>query len=108
MERLSNIPNNVDFVTESKINSDGSFYRKYKSGWLEQGGSLNTIEGTVTLLKPYKDTKYIVTRLLREDTTQAQLYNKNFSYFNITTTGFNIRNYQETRDSVWLACGQGA
>ena len=105
---LSNIPNNVDFVTESKINSDGSFYRKYKSGWLEQGGSLNTIEGTVTLLKPYKDTKYIVTRLLREDTTQAQLYNKNFSYFNITTTGFNIRNYQETRDSVWLACGQGA
>lgn len=45
--------------------ADGSWYRKYSDGWLEQGGiiAINTTDSfiTATLLKAFKDTKYIVT-----------------------------------------------
>ena len=59
---LGNVPSNYDYVVESQVNSDGSWYRKYKSGWLEQGGvtpaleiPLNPTSGvaTVTFLKPF-------------------------------------------------------
>ena len=31
---LGNIPSNYDYVVESQVNANGSWYRKYKSGWL--------------------------------------------------------------------------
>jgi hypothetical protein len=34
---LSNIPNNIDYVIETWKSGD-SWYRKFKSGWIEQGG----------------------------------------------------------------------
>ena len=55
---------NIDYVVESKVNADGSWYRKYKSGWLEQGGQTPTVAAgsttTVTLLKPYNNVVYNV------------------------------------------------
>ena len=59
---LSNVLANIDYVVESKVNADGSWYRKYKSGWLEQGGiiSPSSAWGTINLLKPYVNTQYIV------------------------------------------------
>ena len=55
---------NIDYVVESQVNSDGSWYRKYKSGWLEQGGISSSVAGgattTVTLPKPYSNTNYNV------------------------------------------------
>ena len=57
---LSNVSSNIDYVVESQINEDGSWYRKYKSGWLEQGVK-QTAEGqTLTFLKPFADTNYTV------------------------------------------------
>ena len=53
-----------DYVVESQVLIDGSWYRKYKSGWLEQGGISGSIAGsaraTITLLKPYGNTLYSV------------------------------------------------
>lgn len=60
---LSNCPANYDYVVESKYptTADPSWYRKYKSGWLEQGGlAKNDADVTVTLLKPFADTNYSV------------------------------------------------
>lgn len=60
---LSNCPANYDYVVESKYPTaaDPSWYRKYKSGWLEQGGlAKNDADATVTLLKPFADTNYSV------------------------------------------------
>lgn len=40
---LSNVPDNYDYVVESQLpTADNSYmwYRKYKSGWVEQGGSI--------------------------------------------------------------------
>jgi hypothetical protein len=38
---LANVDSNIDYVVESWRAEDGSsWYRKYRSGWIEQGGSL--------------------------------------------------------------------
>ncbi|MEG2249006.1 MAG: hypothetical protein RSB88_08855, partial [Akkermansia sp.] len=37
----SNPPANVDYVVESWMSDDGeNWYRKFKSGWIEQGGNI--------------------------------------------------------------------
>ena len=60
---------NIDYVVESQVNADGSWYRKYKSGWLEQGGlvaSTSGATGTVqTFIKPYTDANYTLTATAR-------------------------------------------
>ena len=60
---LGNIPSNYDYVVES-YNDGTNWYRKYKSGWIEQGGQTPTVAGgattTVTLLKPYNNAVYNV------------------------------------------------
>lgn len=53
------------YITESVVNSDGSWYRKYSDDWLEQGGFLpatgsNYTNVTVTLLKPFLNINYLV------------------------------------------------
>ena len=46
---------NIDYVVERQVNADGSWYRKYKSGWWEQGGLVNVENTTVTFPKPFSD-----------------------------------------------------
>lgn len=61
------IPENYDYVIESKLptEEDPSWYRLYKSGWIEQGGyEDNPNESqplTVNLLKPFVSTNYSIT-----------------------------------------------
>ena len=106
---LSNVSSNIDYVVESQVNEDGSFYRKYKSGLLEQGGIVSITEGTINLLKPYKNINYIVTKLMRDTENVSGYINyRNSSYFNITTTSFNIRNGGSDISCAWFAIGQGA
>lgn len=60
---LGNIPSNYDYVVESQVNADGSWYRKYKSGWLEQGRLVtgtSTAQNAYTLLKPFASANYKV------------------------------------------------
>lgn len=66
---LSNVPTGYDYVIEYQVNTDGSWYRKYKSGWLEQGGLVARTSGATgtvqTLLKPFANANYTLTATAR-------------------------------------------
>lgn len=94
----------VDYVVESQVNADGSWYRVYKSGWIEQGGLLNVANATVTFPKPFSAPP--VTLLLCSYNTASAYTTKPVS---VTTTSFAIYQYQGYYSPCyWYACGQGA
>lgn len=108
---LSNVSSNIDYIVESKVNSDGSWYRKYKSGWLEQGGIGLTVSpdgtNTVTLIKPFKDTKYIVNWLDQDGYMIIGAGTRGIS--DKTTTSFVACNGQDKDMNIgWIAIGRGA
>lgn len=108
---LSNVSGNIDYIVESKVNSNGSWYRKYKSGWLEQGGIGLTVSAdgtkTVTLIKPFEDTKYIVNWLCQDGSTLSSSGTRGIS--NKTTTSFVACNGQDKDMNIgWIAIGKGA
>ena len=93
---------NIDYVVESQVNADGSWYRKYKSGWLEQGGFLNVANATVTFPKPFSVSP--VTILLC-DTKTGSAYTAKPT--NITSTSFVVWQYQGYYEPCyWYVCGQ--
>lgn len=59
---LSNVPANIDYVVEYKnpTDSDPNWYRKWKSGKLEQGGVVPATVGNITFPKPFANTNYTV------------------------------------------------
>lgn len=108
---LSNVSSNIDYIVESKVNSNGSWYRKYKSGWLEQGGIGLTVSAdgtkTVTLIKPFKDTEYIVNWLCQDGSVTISSGTRGVS--NKKTTSFVACNGQDKDMNIgWIAIGQGA
>lgn len=108
---LSNVSSNIDYIVESKVKSDGSWYRKYKSGWLEQGGIGLTVsvdgKKTVTLIKPFKNTKYIVNWLDQNGFMINGEGTRGIS--DKTTTSFVACNGQDRNMNIgWIAFGQGA
>lgn len=102
---LSNVLANIDYVVESQVNSDGSWYRKYKSGWLEQGGTFKGVsqsETPYTLLKPFANVIY---KVLVSPVGQ----NINCWVGAKTTTTVVIQSSQQATYGVcWRAEGQGA
>lgn len=100
-----------DYVVESQILGDGSWYRKYKSGWLEQGGQTPTVAGgrttTVTLLKPYNNTAYnVIVQPVGAYTNSGEANNVIPTR---TTTNFVLACGQiATQAFSWRAEGQGA
>ena len=90
---------NIDYIIESKLptTEDPTWYRLYKSGWLEQGGQSL---GLVNFLKPYRDTTYTVTASSNSVSGYEQVNNP-------TPTSITIG--QSNNKSVfWIACGQSA
>lgn len=65
---LSNIPSAYDYVVQT-YKSGTTWYRKYKSGWVEQGGYDTDVVGsgandtteTYTFLVPMQDSNYTLT-----------------------------------------------
>jgi hypothetical protein len=56
---FGNVADNLDFVVESYSDNAGNWYRKYRSGWIEQGGFCPTgAKPTVTFLQPFSNTNY--------------------------------------------------
>ena len=116
---LGNIPSNYDYVVESQVNADGSWYRKYKSGWVEQGGSLSYSAvrqkwEQITLLKPMQNLNYNITIMpLSAYRGNAMAYAIMSSVGNKTVTSFlaNCWGFSDGDVSVgftWTAEGQGA
>ena len=93
-----------DYVVETYTDEQGNWYRKYKSGWLEQGGLLNVANATVTFPKPFSDAP--ATLLLCNANTASAYTGKPTS---VTTTSFVIWQYQGYYEPCyWYVCGQGA
>ena len=83
--------NNADYVIESQLptsTNNYTWYRLYKSGWIEQGGKTTSRDETVTFPKAFADTNYTIVgneifdspeaeyelSIVRTSTTQARLY----------------------------------
>lgn len=96
-------PSNYDYVVESYKDDQGNWYRKYKSGWLEQGGVV-TAAGEVTLLKPFANTAYSVqaTSLYTNYTNWGLGINKT------SVSSFHLNMNIGTQGAMWEAKGQGA
>lgn len=111
---LSNVLANIDYVVESKFPTadDPSWYRVYKSGWIEQGGLINHTQGeyakaVVTFNKQYLNDKYTFTSsCIGKVSLQVSI-----GTGERTPTGLNVywdgSNTDATQVS-WYACGMGA
>ena len=101
---LSNVLSTIDYVVEAQVLSDGSWYRKYKSGWIEQGGLVNVANATVTFPKPFSAVP--ATLLLCSANTVSAYTTKPTA---VTVTSFGLWQYQGYYNPCyWYACGQGA
>jgi len=95
------------------VDSDGSgvrWYRKWKSGWLEQGGqkynnAYNETGGTtVSFLKPFADTTYTIV-LTPSNTSVVWTYQASTASTKLTTTSFNIVSNSGAGSLCWYAAG---
>lgn len=114
-----------DYVVESYSDGNGNWYRKYKSGWVEQGGvlpvSTKVVNTVVSLLKPFATNRYTVLTQNYHDgdtiNTDSRFSDHSISriaVFNFTATSFNVYYGQSKYGSkdglgqkIWYACGQG-
>ena len=117
---LGNVPSNYDYVVES-YNDGTNWYRKYKSGWLEQGGQFRTPTtqrqtwGVITFLKPFSNTNYNVQAVVHSPyrTDTLLVYMGMASIGNKTTTkvdvgAYGISDADKNNGFDWRAEGQGA
>lgn len=115
---LSNVPTNIDYVVEYKnpTDSDPNWYRKWKSGKLEQGGIVPAIVGNITFLKPFANTNYTVIgnvsltyrRVAQGDGSGSVLFfpeETSFCYMTLAARNFGDIGNQNIS---WRAEGQGA
>jgi len=93
----------VDYVVDSYSDTDGNWYRVYKSGWVEQGGyAENSSNVSVTLMKEYASAKYTVVATAAKGYSTYIIANaKTSTYFTIGVNANNMGFY-------WHCAGQGA
>lgn len=115
---LSNVPANIDYVVDYKnpTDSDPNWYRKWKSGKLEQGGIVPVSTENITFLKPFANTNYTVIgnisltyrRKKEGDNSGSILFFPEATSFCYVT--FAARNFGDigTQNISWRAEGQGA
>lgn len=106
----------ADYVIEWQLptaENNYSWYRKYKSGWIEQGGIIAaeaaSTTGTVVLPTPFTTTSYKVDLIYEHDSSLANGYW--LRYKNLTTTSFDYaadtwnNYYKPTVQKRWMAVG---
>lgn len=111
---LKIIETGADYVVASGRSSDNTkWYRQWKSGWLEQGGTLpantNWANSTISFLKTFKDISY--TYVQGGIAYSAWTTNGDWSCptGNKTTSSISVRHYSNVSfGTSWYACGQGA
>lgn len=119
-DKIPTVPDisGYDFVTETNVVGT-TWYRKYKSGWVEQGGKLDIgtiaattgINQTVTMVKPMANTNFSVNLSCAStaaEKTVVELIN------NRTVNSVQIRYYNSAGNSVainhvfWSVFGMAA
>lgn len=105
----------ADYIVETGF-SAGQWYRKYRSGWVEQGGMVTTAGSvTVNFLCPFSDADYTLMRTPLGHSNNTTGANVAFisalvSVWNKTATSFSLDPLMVWGFSAahWYACGQGA
>lgn len=86
-----------------------TWYRKYKSGWVEQGGETTNNANSVTLPIEMADTHYTIIRTQAESSSQQSYYPIWIAgYGQKTTTGFTFQNASTSGKNVWTVFGMSA
>lgn len=92
---LNNVSAGIDFVVETQTPSAGNnytWYRKYKSGWVEQGGQIqNAFSGTVSFPVEMADTNYAITVTVITSRA-ASSFDRELCPNTLATDGFTITN----------------
>jgi hypothetical protein len=101
---LANVTANLDFVVESYSDNAGNWYRKYRSGWIEQGGVVSQNGITITLFKPFASDNYNICICANKNSSSAGATN----FYNRTTTSFYAFADVSGGNACWQASGQGA
>lgn len=109
---LSNVSANIDYVVES-YNDGTNWYRKYKSGWIEQGGRVTVTSystpTSVNFITPMNtlfsiDVSYLIGTYAAQANINSPISNVSASSF-VFTSG---DSYAASGYYFWTACGQGA
>lgn len=99
----------IDYVIESQMptaENDYTWYRKYKSGWVEQGGETTNNASSVTFPIEMANDKYTVIRTQAGSTSQQSYYPAWVAgYITRTTTGFSFQNASTSGRNVWYVFG---
>ena len=105
---LSNISSNIDYIVESGGN-DSKWYKKYKSGWIHQGGVVvlaGKTPSVISLLKPMANSSYVIC-IAGYGTSVSDGTGQLIA--NVTTTSFSFANNAtnaNTGNSSWLIIGK--
>ena len=105
---FSNVAGNFDFVIEKRY-SGTEWYRKFKSGWIEQGGAYtNKTTPVITFVKPFSNTNYnfVAVPCIINGGSGSPAW-REFSYSDKTTTSIKMLTTSPTLYTTWVACGQG-
>lgn len=111
---LGNIPANYDYVygtfnQEAGTTAAASWWRIYRSGWIEQGGTTGnaTNTETITFAKPFARVPFIYCFCIAGDN-----YVKGVNVTSASATSFTLKKTTEGGTLIqnrinWFACGQG-
>ena len=109
------LPDTADYVIESWNDDDGNWYRKYRSGWVEQGGVLRAKYEdeivTTTLFVEMKDTNYSGSIVFADTTYYHSSFKASrMSMYDRSTTSFKtvLAKDNGLRIEVWKVEGQSA
>ena len=110
---LANVTANIDFVVESWSDGNGNWYRKYRSGWIEQGGvvqrsgtaSYNNY--TLNFHKDFSNTNYTFLRNYAASGNDASnaAYSTGYASGTKTTTSIVVGTQNKGTAFDWYACG---
>lgn len=116
---LSNVTANIDFVVEGYRSGD-SWYRVYKSGWIEQGGKALGVDSktglVLNLLKSFSNTNYNFQATMYARDLTASTHVQSAKILNKTVSNITVLTTQQAATTAvyddmyfdWFACGQGA
>ena len=111
---------NIDYVVESKLptEEDPTWYRVYKSGWVEQGGVteplVNNTSNVINLIKSYSNTNFsvisqpILGSVSNDGGTCPSSFVMNNSNDSFTIYSGSYSNQAGNLTYRWEAKGQGA
>ncbi len=92
----TSLPEGMDYVIESQhptAENNYTWYRKYKSGWVEQGGKIsNKPNEHIILPKSMQDTQYSILLSFSTESGNTPQY-ASFAFKQQQTTGFIVCNY---------------